>query len=178
MKPLKQVAGAYMALSEGERQLQEHRYDEAAASCRRAMDLSWTIPSEEAFDHEGFDALCHAGLSAALSKTGNYPQSLESAEIALKYFNRRGELRGSEGLQWIVSVISRATAFEKSGRTAEALKGFQQAREMLIERGKLADSREQELLSDVEKQLRDSEAAHPPATTTKRGYKAWWEFWS
>ena len=70
MKPLKEVAGAYLALSEAQRQLVAGAFDEAAANCRKAMEISHTMPPEEAFDHAGFDAFCHAGLAEALAGFG------------------------------------------------------------------------------------------------------------
>jgi len=174
MKPLKQVAQAYMALSEGEKKRQEGAFEEAASEYRCAMECSRTIPKEEVFDHGGFDALCHAGLSGALGKLDQYEESLVSAEIALRYFNRRGELNQDEGKQWITAVVSRALALARTGRSGEALNAFRMAGEMVAERkGELPDKETlQKMIGDNIAMLQTS----MPEDSAKR--KAWWEFWS
>ncbi len=174
MKPLKQVAQAYMALSEGEKKLQEGAFEEAVSEYRRAMECSRTIPEEEVFDHGGFDALCHAGLSGALGKLDQYEESLASAEIALRYFNRRGELNQDEGKQWITAVVSSALALARTGRSGEALNAFRMAGEMVAERkGELPDKETlQKMIGDNIAMLQTA----MPEDSAKR--KAWWEFWS
>jgi len=138
------------------------------------MECSRTIPEEEVFDHDGFDALCHAGLSGALGKLDQYEESLASAEIALRYFNRRGELNQDEGKQWITAVVSRALALARSGRSGEALHAFRVAGEMVAERkGELPDRETlQKMIADNISMLQTS----MPEDSAKR--KAWWEFWS
>ncbi len=116
MKPLIQVGQSYLALSQGEQQLQDARYEEAAASYKRALEVSRTIPEEEAFDYDGFDALCHTGLSGAYIKLERYAEALQSADIGLRYFNRRGELQQDEGKQWIAAVCQSGTS-SRSSRT-------------------------------------------------------------
>lgn len=178
MKPLIQVGQAYMALSQGEQKRQAALFDEAVESYNRAMQVSRTIPEEEAFDYSGFDALCHAGLSCSLVKLGRYSEALGSAEIALRYFNRRGELNQDEGKQWIAVVVSRAFALDELGRSKEALAEFRKAGEMIAERkGELPDKEElQRLIEEHIVKLQAAETALPDKKQT--GYKAWWEFWS
>ncbi len=174
MKPLKQVAQAYMALSKGERGLQEGAFEEAVSEYQRAMAVTRTIPQEEVFDHEGFDALCHAGLASALGKLEQYEESLTSADKALHYFNRRGELHKEAGKQWIAAVMSRAFALARTGRSGDALKAFHTVSEMIADRK--GDWPEKEKL---QKTVSDNIAmlqASMPEDKAKR--KAWWEFWS
>lgn len=174
MKPLKQVAQAYMALSDGQTKLQEDAFGDAEAAFRTAMEVTRTIPEEEVFDHDGFDALCHAGLSNALGGLGRYDESLASADMALRYFNRRGDLHQDEGVQWITAVISRARALARTGNPAEALNVFQTAQEMIDERKGNLPQKEalQKMVADNIAILRSS----IPEDGSKR--KAWWEFWS
>ena len=174
MKPLKQVAQAYMALSEGEKKLQECAFEEAVSEYQKAMEFTRAIPEEEVFDHDGFDALCHAGLSGALGKLERYKESLASADQALHYFNRRGELHQDEGKQWIAAVVNRALALARTGQSVNALKAFQMAGEMVDERkGELPDREKlQQMIADNITMLRSS----MPEDGAKR--KAWWEFWS
>lgn len=174
MKPLKEVAGAYLALSDAQRQLLESNYDEAAANCRKAMEISHTMPPEEAFDHAGFDAFCHAGLAEALAGLGSFDEALESADKALYHFNRRGELNQDEGKLWISAVYSRALALDGLGRGAEAMPEFKKAVEMIEERKGETPGKERmmEVASDRIAQLGASNQQKKP------GYKAWWEFWS
>lgn len=163
-----------MALSEGERKLQEEKYDAAAVDYRRAMEVTHTIPEEEVFDHDGFDALCHAGLSDALSKLERYGESLASADQALRYFNRRGELHQDEGKHWIAAVVSRAVALARTGQPAEALKAFRMADEMIAERK--GDMPERERLQKmIDSNISMLQTSMPEDTAKK---KAWWEFWS
>ena len=174
MKPLKQVAQAYMALGEGERKRKEGVFGEAVEDYRRAMEVTRTIPAEEVFDHDGFDALCHAGLSSAFVELGRYEDGFASAELALKYFNRRGELHEAEGLHWIDAVVSRATALASTGKQTEALESFRIAGEMVDERkGEMPgrDALREKIESNIAI-LRTS----MPEDRSKR--KAWWEFWS
>ncbi|MBC8524670.1 MAG: tetratricopeptide repeat protein [Chlorobium phaeobacteroides] len=174
MKPLKQVAQAYMALSEGEKRLKEEAFEEAVAEYRKAMDVTRTIPEEEVFDHDGFDALCHAGLSGAFAKLGRYDECLLSADNALHYFNRRGELHQDEGKLWIAAVVNRAVGLAGTGRSSDALKAFRMADEMVAERKGEIDDKErlQKMIADNIAMLQTS----MPEDTAKR--KAWWEFWS
>lgn len=174
MKPLKQVAQAYMSLSDGQEKLQENAYGDAEAAFRKAMEVTRTIPGEEVFDHDGFDALCHAGLSEALDRLERYDESLASAAIALRYFNRRGELHQDEGVQWIAAVVSRAHALARTGKPREALQGFQMAGEMVEERKGDLPRKEmlRKMIADNIAMLRSS----MPEDSSKR--KAWWEFWS
>ena len=174
MKPLKQVAQAYMALSEGEKRLQEEAFEEAVSEYQKAMALTRTVPEEEVFDHDGFDALCHAGLSGAFAKLGRYEECLLSADNALRYFNRRGELHQDEGKQWITAVVSRALALARTGRSGDALNAFRMAGEMIAERkGEVHDKEKlQKMIADNIAMLQTS----MPEDTAKR--KAWWEFWS
>ncbi|MFZ4524758.1 MAG: tetratricopeptide repeat protein [Chlorobium sp.] len=175
MKPLIEVGHSYLALSQGEQQLVDALYEEAAESYKRALELSRSIPKEEAFDYEGFDALCHTGLSGAYVKLGRYVEALHSAEIGLRYFNRRGELHQDEGRQWIAAVLNRAQAFDGIGQSEEALKAYSIAGEMIAERkGELPGKEElQRLIDDHVAKLKPLMADINPA-----GYKAWWEFWS
>jgi len=175
MKPLKQVGQSYLALSEGERQLEQGLFEEAAATYRGAMQVSRTIPQDEAFDYEGFDAIAHTGLSCALVKMGRYPETLDSVEIALTYFNRRGELNQDEGKQWVDAVYNRAAALEGVGRLEEALKAFRIVSEMIAERKGELKNRE-ELLQSVVQSIKRVETALPGKKPAD--YKAWWEFWA
>ena len=175
MKPLVQVGQAYMALSEGEENLRKGLFEEAAASYSRAMIVSRTIPEDEAYDHQGFDALCHTGLSGALVKLEQFKEALASADIAMHYFNRRGELNQDEGKHWINAVRSRAAALEGTGRPEESLKAYQMVSEMIAERkGEMPDKEEQlSIIGEHISRLKSAVSGKKPA-----GYKAWWEFWS
>lgn len=175
MKPLREVAEAYMALGDAERQLRDNSYEDAAASCRKAMEVSRTISKEEAFDHAGFDAFCYASLSLALGRLRKFDDCLQAADLALRYFNRRGELNQEDGKLWITAVFSRALALEALGRTSEALGEFRKAGEMLAERkGEMAGS--DALRSEADERIAHLEGIVEPGK--KAGYKAWWEFWS
>jgi len=175
MKPLVQVGQAYLALSEGEEKLLAGLLEEAAASYRRAMIVSRTIPEDEAYDHQGFDALCHTGLSGALVELKNFSEALASADIALRYFNRRGELNQDEGKYWIAAVRNRAAALAGTGRTEESLQAYRMVSEMIAERkGEMADREEQ--LRMIEEHISRLQAIIPEKKSA--GYKAWWEFWS
>jgi tetratricopeptide (TPR) repeat protein len=178
MKPLVQVGQSYMALSEGDDKLRAALFEEAVGSYKQAMQVSRTIPEEEAFDYMGFDALCHAGLSCSLVKLGRYSEALDSAEIALRYFNRRGELNQEEGKQWIAVVVSHALALDELGRSKEALTEFRKAGEMIAERkGELPDKEKlQRLIEEHIVKLQEAATALPDKKPA--GYKAWWEFWS
>ncbi|MEC9486958.1 MAG: DUF3856 domain-containing protein [Prosthecochloris sp.] len=174
MKPLKQVAQAYMSVSRGEALLQEGKPEQALQEYRHAMEVTRTIPAEEVFDHDGFDALCNAGLADAFRLLGRHQESLEAAEQALGYFSRRGELHEDEGRQWITAVICRAAALGRTSRQADALKVFEMAEEMLEEKkGEMADREERlEMVRSSIATLRSS----VPGNRENR--KAWWEFWS
>jgi len=175
MKPLKSVAESYLFLSEGERQLREGLYSEAAASAGKAMESARTIPSEEAFDHAGFEAFAHAVLSGALAGQGEHAMALEAADRALYYFNRRGELQDDGGKLWIRAVFSRAVALEGLGRRDDAFKAYRTACEMLDERTAEMAGREEmhSAASLAVRRLGRSTEPEKPA-----GYRAWWEFWS
>ncbi|NTU93300.1 MAG: DUF3856 domain-containing protein [Chlorobiaceae bacterium] len=175
MKPLREVAESYMALADAQRQLREGAYEEAAASCRKAMEVSRTMPPEEAFDHIGFDAFCHAGLAEAQGRLGLFEASLNAADLALRYFNRRGELNQDEGKLWIMAVFSRAMALDGLGRGSDALAEYRKASEMLAERKGEMPGREQ-LLVEAAKCIAVLERSVKPGKPS--GYKAWWEFWS
>ena len=176
MKPLKEVAGAYLALSDAQRQLLEGHYDEAAANCRRAMEISHTMPPEEAFDHAGFDAFCHAGLAEALAGLGSFDEALKSADKALHHFNRRGELNQDEGKLWISAVFSRALAFDGLGRGSEALPEFRKAVEMIDERK--GETPGKERMKEIATTRIAALGGSGKKDKKPDGYKAWWEFWS
>ncbi|NTU98302.1 MAG: DUF3856 domain-containing protein [Chlorobiaceae bacterium] len=175
MKPLKEVAHSYMCLAEAERQILRSLFEEAAESCRKAMEISRTIPSEEAFDHAGFDAFCQARLSEALGKLDRFDESLVAADQALYYFNRRGELNREDGKLWIAAVLSRGIALLEIGHTDEGAKSLKTAREMIEERKGELPGRE-EMLGDIDKRLAGGGTTVPHSKKT--GYRAWWEFWS
>ncbi|MCW8797733.1 MAG: tetratricopeptide repeat protein [Prosthecochloris sp.] len=175
MKPLKEVAMSYMALSEAQKKLEEGAYGEAAAESSKAMDFSKTMPPGETFDHDGFDALCYAVLASARAGLGEYDACLEAAGRALHYFNRRGELQQDEGKQWIAVVFSRGVAFHETGVYDEALKNLNMAGEMITERkGELPGK--ETMLKEIER--RKTMLLEEEKSQRKPGYKAWWEFWS
>ena len=175
MKPLREVAQAYMAASEGDKKLQEGAFMEALDCYNRAMAVSHSIPGEEAFDHTGFDALCHTGISGAFARMERHSEALRSAEIALHYFNRRGDLQKDEGKLWIAAVLNHAIALHGSGRLQEAVKAFRMAAEMLAERKGDMPGKE-EMLRLIEEHLAGLKSVVPDKKPA--GYKAWWEFWS
>ncbi|WP_076792902.1 DUF3856 domain-containing protein [Chlorobium sp. KB01] len=175
MKPLKEVALAYKALSDAERYYLDGAYEAAAESCRKAMEESGKIPDTEAFDHSGFEAFCHASLSASLGKLGRYQDSLASSDKALYYFNRRGELNQDDGKLWIKAVFSRAIALDGLGRSGEALGEFRKSGEMLAERKGEMPGRD-ELKQQIDSSIAKLQRSLP--FNAKPGYKAWWEFWS
>jgi hypothetical protein len=175
MKPLREVAMSYMALAEAQKKLQDGMYAEAAAESRKAMEISRTMPPEEAFDHEGFEGLCHAALASAEAGLGAYSECLQSAERALRYFSRRGELQQNEGKGWIAVVFSRAVALQETGSPEEAAKGLRIAGEMIAERKGELPGRE-EMLREIERRL--SVLRNVPKPAEKPAYRAWWEFWS
>jgi len=166
---------SYMALAEAQKKLQDGMYLEAAAESRKAMEISRTMPPEEAFDHDGFDGLCHAALAAAEAGLGEYEACLRSAERALRYFNRRGELQQDEGKQWIATVFSRGVALHETGSSVEAEKVLRMAGEMIAERKGDLPGKEH-MSGDIEKRLAALREAGQPLH--KPGYRAWWEFWS
>lgn len=175
MKPLKQIAESYLLLSKGEEQIANQAFSEAEESYRQAMSTVRTIPAEEAFDYDGFDAIAHAGLSSALIGLARYDEALASVTEALRYFNRRGDLHSAEGSLWITVVCNKARVLETLGRNDEALKQYQMAREMIAE--KKGEIKQRELLMQfIEEGLQRLEVVKP--STAKQGYKAWWEFWS
>ncbi|MEI6693075.1 MAG: DUF3856 domain-containing protein [Chlorobium sp.] len=176
MKPLLSVGQSYMALSEGDQKLRDGLIEQAADSYNKAMQLSRTIPEEEAFDHQGFDALCHTGLSGAMVKHKHYKEALASADIALRYFNRRGELNQDEGKYWIDAVRNRADALEGLGRIDDALEAYRIVGEMIAERkAELTNRPEQQRVNEqnISRLLSLVKTVTKPAS-----YKAWWEFWS
>lgn len=175
MKPLKEVAGAYMALSGAQHQLVAGEYEEAAENCRKAMEISRTMPPEEAFDHIGFEAFCHAGLAEALAGLGRFDESLASADLALRHFNRRGELNQDDGKLWISAVFSHALALDGLGRSGEALPEFRKAVEMLDERK--GETPGKARMKSVAAE-RIAALGKPQKEGKPEGYKAWWEFWS
>ncbi len=178
MKPLQQVSQSYVALFEADKQLQQGEPEAAEASCRRAIEISRTIPHDEAFDYVGFDAIAHTTLAGALLLLQRYAEALESTEIALRYFNRRGELHQDEGKQWIDAVRYHAAALEGIQRLSESLKAYRTAAEMIIERKGEVLNKEglqhniAEAITRLEKALQRTEQQKPA------NYKAWWEFWS
>ena len=175
MKPLVQVGQSYMALSEGDQKQRAGLFEEAAASYNRAMIVSRTIPEDEAYDHQGFDALCYTGLSGAMAELKQYEEALASADIALRYFNRRGELNQDEGIYWIAAVRNRAAALAGTGRPEEALQAYRTASEMIAERkADIPDKAEQ--LRIIDGHISKLQALIPDKKPA--GYKAWWEFWS
>lgn len=176
MKPLKQVGQSYQALAEGDRFLLESRFEEALASFQRAMEVTRTIPAEEAFDHAGFDAIAQTGRSEALVGLGRFQDALASIDVAQHYFNRRGELNQEEGVKWIEVVCSKAVALEGVGRTADALGAAKMAAEMIGERKAEYRDRASRLAS-LSDQIARLESKQEPATR-RAGYKAWWEFWA
>ncbi|NTV26904.1 MAG: DUF3856 domain-containing protein [Chlorobiaceae bacterium] len=175
MKPLREVAQAYMALAEAQRQLRDGSFEDAAANCRKAMEVSRQMPPGEAFDHDGFDAFCHAGLAEALARLGICDESLQSADLALRYFNRRGELNQDDGKLWIMAVLSRAIALDGLGRGRDALTEYRKASEMLAERKAEMPGREK-LTTEAAARIAELERMVKPEKPA--GYKAWWEFWS
>ncbi|EAT58017.1 DUF3856 domain-containing protein [Chlorobium ferrooxidans] len=175
MKPLQEVAMAYKALSDAERHYLDGAYEAAAESCRKAMEESGKIPDTEAFDHSGFEAFCHASLSAATGRLCRFEESLASADRALYYFNRRGELNQDDGKLWIKAVFSRAIALEGLGRSGEALGEFRKSGEMLAERKGEMPGRD-ELKQQIDSSIAKLQSSVP--SKSKPGYKAWWEFWS
>lgn len=175
MKPLKEVAMSYMALADAQKKLHDGLYADAAAESRNAMDISRTMPPEEAFDHDGFDGLCYAALAAAQAGMGEYAECLHSAERALLYFNRRGELQKDEGKQWIAVIFSKAVALQNTGATEAAAKLFRTAGEMIAERKGELPGRD-EMLREIE--MRVSAPGDASNPVSKPGYRAWWEFWS
>ncbi len=175
MKPLRSVAKAYLALSEAERQLQDGLHAEAAASCRGATDAARSIPSDEAFDHAGFEAFVHAVLAGALTGLEEHGAGLESADRALYYFNRRGELEEDGGKLWIRAVFSRGSALEGLGRRDEAFQAFRMAGEMLDERKGGVGGLEALRNAAADALVR---LGRPTEPEKPAGYRAWWEFWS
>lgn len=174
MKPLKQVAQAYLAVREADGKLQAGEPDAAAGEYRRAMELTRTIPQEEVFEHDGFDAMCNAGLAEALAALGEYPAALEAADGALRYFGRRGELHQEEGKRWIAAVLARGLALARIDRAHDALKAFETAREMISERkGELPGK--DEMLAKIEENVALLRRTMPDE---QPGRKGWWEFWS
>ena len=175
MKPLKQVGESYFLLSQGEKQIEGAAFEEAEQSYRLAMTTALTIPTEEAFDYDGFDAIAHAGISSALIGLGRYNEALASVAEALRYFNRRGDLHSAEGSLWIAVICNKARALESLERKDEAIKYYRMAGEMIAE--KKGEIKQRDLLTElIEQGLQRLEGAKP--ATAKQGYKAWWEFWS
>jgi tetratricopeptide (TPR) repeat protein len=175
MKPLREVAQSYMALANAERQIIEGSFDDAVESCLEAIETSGTIPSGEAFDHAGFDAFCQARLSEALGKLGKFVESLDAADKALHYFNRRGELNLEDGKLWIAAVFSRGIALQETGFASEGMKALGTAKEMITERKGELPGREA-MLVEIEKRLACTGSA--AMASKKPAYRAWWEFWS
>jgi len=175
MKPLKEVAMSYMALAEAQKKLQDGMFAEAAAESGKAMEISGTMPPEEAFDHEGFDGLCFAVLASAQAGMRKYVECLDSAERALRYFNRRGELQKDEGKQWISVVFSRGIALQETGALEDAAKALGMAGEMIAERKGELPGRE-EMLREIAERL--SSLGGVSKSAQKPAYRAWWEFWS
>lgn len=175
MKPLREVAESYLALDEADRHFKSMAYDEALAACGNAMEAARRIPEAEAFDHDGFDAYSQAIMAASQARLGRFDEALGSADLSLRYFNRRGELNQDEGRLWITAVYGRALALDGLGRADEALGALRTCVEMIDERkGEMAGS--DEMRADCAKRADRLEAVSSPGK--RPGYRAWWEFWS
>lgn len=166
---------SYAALADADRQLLSGDIEAAAASARRAIQAAGSIPAEEAFDHEGFSSFCHAVLAGALARLGQYDDALSSADLALRYFNRRGELNQDEGKLWIGAVFGRALALDGLGCRRDALVEFRKAAEMVAERQAETPGKEELLAVATERMATLGRMVAPEKPA---GYKAWWEFWS
>lgn len=162
---------ALKSWKDGDRKFDGGDFAGSAASYQRALALSRSLPPEEEFDHPGFEASCHAGLSGALGRLGRHEESLAAADAALAFFDRVGNMYAAEAGKWIMAVVNRGAALAMLDRPREALEAFERAKRMLSDRGisnpqwsAMVDQN----ISAVRGMLRTSEASPKP----------WWKFWS
>jgi len=174
MDTAEKVREALKSWKEGDRLFDAGNFAGSVSSYKRALDLSRSLPTEEEFDHLGFEASCNAGLSGSLGRLGRHAESLVAADAALVFFDRSGNMYPVEAGKWMMAVVNRGAALAMLSRPNEALEAFKRAKKMLSERGMNSVENRQWIsivdqnISSVQTMLRGGAQKSSP----------WWKFWS
>ena len=174
MNTREKVFEALKSSREADRKFDAGDFEGAASSCRRALDLSISLPSEEEFDHPGFEASCNAGLSGALGRLGKHRESLAAADTALAFFDRCGDMYPVAAGKWMMAVVNRGAALAMLDRPRDALEAFQRAKKMLSERG-MNSAENQQWVTMVDQNISTVQSMLLPGTPKS---SPWWKFWS
>jgi hypothetical protein len=107
MDTVEKVREALESWKDGDLKFDVVDFEGSVRSYEKALELSRSLPSDEPFDHFGFEASCYAGLSGALGRLGRHRESLATAEAALAFFDRCGEMYPVEAGKWLMAVVKR-----------------------------------------------------------------------
>jgi len=164
-----QVFKILAAFGRGDACLRREDWTGAILQYAEATDTLMRLPESEPFDRLCFVASCLAGIAVANIALQDYMKGLQCAEEALSFFDRAGNMYPAERGKWLLAILAKGIACLVLGRTVEAEKCRQRAKQMLAgSPGKLNFRAEiDQFLEALEASLRGDRAET----------KGWWQFW-
>ena len=132
MKTSHVISDALKALKDGDRLFQQGNCEGSVQNYNKALTLSKSLPGEVEFDHQSFEASCHAGLSAAYGRLGKHLDSFAAANKALCFYDTFGEQYPEQTGRWLKSTVNQGVALAHLGVFTEALNSFQRAKELFM----------------------------------------------
>jgi tetratricopeptide (TPR) repeat protein len=152
MKTMRIVGEALEALKDGDLLFCKGNYEGSVDRYNKGLKLVVSIPAEAVFDHEGYVASCQAGLSAAYGQLGKHVESFAAANKALLFFDACGEKNPAQMSRWLKAIVNQGVALASLGVLEEALRSFQRAKEIFVNRN-LDTSKNKEWLEMVDKNI-------------------------
>ena len=132
MKTAHVIRDALQALKDGDQQFKLCNYQGAVDLYKKALKLAETLPPTEGFDCQAFEASIQSSLSTAYGRLGKHLESFSAANKALLYYDAHGEKYAEHMGRWLKDIVNQGVALAHLGVCGEALKSFQRAKDMVI----------------------------------------------
>ncbi len=171
MKTAHVIRDALQAIKDGEHQFKQCNYQGAVDLYEKALKLAEELPPTEGFDCQAFEASIHSSLSAAYGRLGKHLESFSAANKALLYYDAHGEKYAEHMGRWLKAIVNQGVALAHLGVCGEALKSFQRAKDMVINKNldtpenkpwmDIVDENIAALKAHMEKQAIDSTGTAP-----------------
>jgi len=107
-------------------------YQGAIECYNEALHLCSLLSVEVVFDRARFEAIVHAGLSAAFGRQGKHMESFAASNKALVFFDQVSELDAVETSKFLMAQVNQGTALAALGCLPAALEALHKAKQVFL----------------------------------------------
>jgi tetratricopeptide (TPR) repeat protein len=135
MKTAHVICDLQKANENADKAFNQKDYQGAVECYNKALKLCRQLPKDTTFDQCRFEAVVHAGLSAAYGRLGKHMEGFAAANKALVFFEQVGDLNAVETGRFLMAQVNQGAALAALGCLPAALEALQRAKDLFAQKG-------------------------------------------